>query len=133
MPIHDCYRNSLPVNFGGFLDFMEMGRDAAVQEYLDSFDKQVAPEFAAAQPVYELLRTKGLTVFVPHNWDGLCARGSEAHFSRLVVLEQFSDPRVKSITPPSTAIILRTVVVLIVLVVYLVYFRFCRCSIIHTA
>ena len=34
-------------------------------------DQPSDPEFAAAQPVYELLRSNGVQVFVPNNLDGI--------------------------------------------------------------
>jgi len=60
-----------PSSFPSVLEYMEQGHDAAVEAYLNLFDSHVAEEFAAETDVLELLRTKGVLVFVPHNWDGI--------------------------------------------------------------
>jgi len=61
----------LPCSFTDALHFMEMTPDQAKEEYFGQFEEHVAPEFAANTPVLELLRTKGLLVFVPQNWEGI--------------------------------------------------------------
>ena len=61
----------LPSSFPDVLYFMEMSYEEAVQEFLGQFDKHIAPEFRAATPIEELLRTKGVAVFVPQNWEGI--------------------------------------------------------------
>jgi hypothetical protein len=61
----------LPCSFTDALHFMEMTPDQAKEEYFGQFEEHVAPEFAASTPVLELLRTKGLLVFVPQNWEGI--------------------------------------------------------------
>ena len=54
------------------LCFMETTYEEAKQAYLDSLETHVDPAFVAAVPkVMDLLRTKGLQVFVPHNWQGI--------------------------------------------------------------
>ena len=42
----------------------------SVQKYYDSFDTQVSKDFAAAMPVYDLLRSK-VNVFCPTEWTGI--------------------------------------------------------------
>ncbi len=61
----------LPCSFSYALHYMEMSVEDARTEYFGMFDKHVAPEFAASTAVLELLRTKGLRVFVPTNWEGI--------------------------------------------------------------
>ena len=51
---------------------MEMSVDQAKQEYFSLFEKHVCPSFIAQCPkILQLLRTKGLRVFVPQNWKGI--------------------------------------------------------------
>lgn len=61
----------LPSSFPDVLHFMEMSYEEAVEEFHAAFDKQVDPNFAANTNVIELLKTKGLKVFVPQNWEGI--------------------------------------------------------------
>lgn len=60
-----------PCSFPDALHYMEMTYDDAVTEYLSSLDSHVSPEFKAATPVMDLLRTLGKDVFVPSNWEGI--------------------------------------------------------------
>lgn len=62
---------AIPCSFPDPLHFMEMTPEEAKQEYFSQFAEHVSPEFAAATPVLELLRTKGTLVFVPQNWEGI--------------------------------------------------------------
>ena len=64
----DC---EIPVNFGDALHFMELGYDDSVKEYLDMFDEHIDPDFRASTRVVELMKTKGVEVFVPRNWEGI--------------------------------------------------------------
>ena len=61
----------LPSSFPDALHFMEMSYEEAVEEFYAGFDKQVDPKFAASTKVIELLKTKGVKVFVPQNWEGI--------------------------------------------------------------
>jgi hypothetical protein len=61
----------LPVQFSDYLHFMEVGYDTALQQFLDAIPKQVHPDFAAQTDIVNLLRTKGVRVFVPQNWEGI--------------------------------------------------------------
>ena len=60
----------IPCSFRSVLHFMEMSPGEALQEYYSLFDAHVAPAFAKAVPVLELLR-KYHAVFVPTNWEGI--------------------------------------------------------------
>ena len=60
----------IPCSFRSVLHFMEMTPGEALQEYYSLFDTHVAPEFAKAVPVLDLLR-KYHAVFVPTNWEGI--------------------------------------------------------------
>jgi len=72
-PEDDCTLS--PCSFTYVLDMMDQledtGREAVVQSYLDLLDTHVHPEFAARTNIMELLRTKGLPVFIPRNWAGI--------------------------------------------------------------
>jgi len=50
---------------------MELGYDAAIQEFEDLIPSHVAPAFAAATDIVALLQRKGVKVFVPQNWEGV--------------------------------------------------------------
>ena len=60
-----------PCSFRDVLHYMEISYDEAVQEYMEMIEKQTAPEFIKNTKVVELLRTKGVKVFVPSNWEGI--------------------------------------------------------------
>lgn len=65
----DSYEPSM---FSHALYFMEMTVEEAQKEYFNLFDTHVAPEFISSVPkIITLLRTKGLQVFVPQNWNGI--------------------------------------------------------------
>jgi hypothetical protein len=53
---------------------MEMSYEDALEEYYTLFDGHNNPEFLAQTNVLQLLRTKGVKVFVPHNWEGIYDR-----------------------------------------------------------
>ena len=64
----------LPCSFPYVLDQMRQldeDRQAVIQQYLDLLDTHVHPDFAACTQIMELLRTKGMQVFIPQNWDGI--------------------------------------------------------------
>lgn len=60
----------VPCSFRSVLHFMEMSPGEALQEYYSLFDAHVAPAFAKAVPVLDLLRQYH-AVFVPTNWEGI--------------------------------------------------------------
>jgi hypothetical protein len=60
----------IPCSFRSVLHFMEMSPGEALQEYYSLFDSHVAPAFAKAVPVLDLLR-QYQAVFVPTNWEGI--------------------------------------------------------------
>ncbi len=61
----------LPCSFTDALNFMEKSVEDAEKEYFEMFDAHVAPEFRKASRIDDLLRSKGLRVFVPRNWTGI--------------------------------------------------------------
>ncbi len=50
---------------------MEMSYDQAVEEYLNLFETHVEKQFKETTNIIELLRNKGVNVFVPQNWEGI--------------------------------------------------------------
>ena len=48
-----------------------MSRDQAISQYYDLFDSHVSAEFSSQTSILDLLKTKGLQVFVPDNWNGI--------------------------------------------------------------
>ena len=60
-----------PSQFGFASSFLGKTREEALSEFEDMFGEHVSPEFSAARPVLELLRTKGVEVFVPERWEGI--------------------------------------------------------------
>ena len=50
---------------------MEMPYAEAVEEYHSQFEGHVCKEFAARTNILDLLREKGVKVFVPNNWEGI--------------------------------------------------------------
>lgn len=64
-------QTEIPCSFPGPLHFMEMSVEDARKEFFSQIDAHVAPEFRAATRIDELLRTKGVQVFVPTNWEGI--------------------------------------------------------------
>ena len=61
----------LPSSFSWQLHYMEMSYEDALEEYYAFFDGHINPEFSAQTDVLQLLRTKGVKVFVPNNWEGI--------------------------------------------------------------
>jgi hypothetical protein len=43
----------------------------ALEEYYALFEGHINPEFSAKTDVLQLLRTTGVKVFVPNNWEGI--------------------------------------------------------------
>jgi hypothetical protein len=60
-----------PVQFEHAINFLNMSREQATQEFFDMFDEHIESEFARTTDIKNLLKTKGLRVFVPHNWEGI--------------------------------------------------------------
>lgn len=61
----------LPCSFPDVLHFMEMSPAEARAEYFSQFDEHISLAFRSSTPVEQLLKTKGVQVFVPTNWDGI--------------------------------------------------------------
>lgn len=61
----------LPSSFSEALHFMEMTVEEAEKEFFALFEKHIQPDFAKQTDVVNLLRTVGLRVFVPSNWEGV--------------------------------------------------------------
>jgi len=61
----------VPCSFPDVLHFMEMSHEEAKEEYFSMIDKHVSEEFRQSTPVVELLKTKGVKVFIPSNWEGI--------------------------------------------------------------
>jgi hypothetical protein len=61
----------LPCSFTYALHYLEMPYEQAVEEYHGLFEKHIAKEFADSTEVIQLLKTKGVLVFVPQNWEGI--------------------------------------------------------------
>ena len=61
----------LPSSFSWQLHYMEMPYEDALEEYYALFEGHINPEFSAQTDVLQLLRTKGVKVFVPNNWEGI--------------------------------------------------------------
>ena len=72
----------LPVNFEYALHFMEIGYDAAVEEYKSQIETHVHEVLRGHDRMMKLLLTKGVLVFVPQNWDGINMEPIELTFSK---------------------------------------------------
>ena len=59
----------LPCSFPDFLAFTEIDYEASIQVYYDSIDIYVFPDFKKTTDIMQLLRTKGVKVLVPRNWE----------------------------------------------------------------
>ena len=60
-----------PCSFTDSLSYMEKSVEESETEYLRDMPSIVSKEFAESTDVLNLLRTKGLRVFVPNNWEGI--------------------------------------------------------------
>jgi hypothetical protein len=60
----------LPSSLSYALHYMEMTVEDALEEYQQALLLQVAPAFAAATDILDLMKTKGAQVFIPRNWEG---------------------------------------------------------------
>ena len=64
--------NPLPGHGQDFLYAMEVDYEERKEKYFSLFDTHVAKDFAESMPqVFELLKTKGVKVFVANNWEGI--------------------------------------------------------------
>jgi len=61
----------LPCSFTDALHYMEVSYDEAVVEYLGLLNTHVSKDFVDNTDVLQLLKTKGVKVFVPQNWEGI--------------------------------------------------------------
>jgi hypothetical protein len=61
----------LPAQFEFASSFLGKTREEAVTEYFGMFDEHINSDFAQQTNIIELLKTKGLQVFIPHNWEGI--------------------------------------------------------------
>ena len=61
----------LPCAFTDALYYMEMSFEEAKAEYFSQFDEHIALPFRETTDVINLLKTKGVKVFVPNNWEGV--------------------------------------------------------------
>ena len=65
----------LPCAFDTFMHFTSIDKEEALRNFEALLVEHVAPEFAENTRVLDLLRTKGVKVFIPQNWEGI--RGIE--------------------------------------------------------
>lgn len=61
----------VPCSFTDVLNFMETGMEEATKNFFDQLHSHVDATFAAATDIINLLKTEGLYVFVPQNWNGI--------------------------------------------------------------
>ena len=84
----------LPCSFPDFLAFTEIGYEASVQVYYDSLDSHY---FQKTTDIMQLLRTKGIMVFVPQNWEGL--RIKPLHIDFIERMPSLMKPRARPVNP----------------------------------
>jgi len=60
-----------PLQFGEPLHFLTISSEEAESEFCALLDTHISPEFAAAQPVRQLLLKKHYKCWVPDNWEGI--------------------------------------------------------------
>jgi len=87
----------LPCSFPEFLAFTEVGYETALQTYLDLLGSHVFPEFQKATDIMGLLRTKGVKVFVPQNWEGV--RVQPLHIVFIEGMPTLMKPRARPVNP----------------------------------
>lgn len=61
----------LPAQFEFASSFLGKSREEALSEYFAMFDEHINPSFRSQTDVEKLLKTKGLDVFIPANWEGI--------------------------------------------------------------
>jgi hypothetical protein len=88
----------LPCSFTEPLRILNTGHEALVKDYLDMFDSHIQPDFKASTDVVKLLKTKGVKVFVPSNWEGI--KGiPDLELNFRSDLPKFKKPRARPINP----------------------------------
>ena len=87
----------LPSSFPDALHYMEHSYEEAVQEFYDLFPTHVAPEFVSSTDILNLLRTKGVNVFVPQNWEGIKVPPIDLQWSD--DLPSYHKPKARPINP----------------------------------
>ena len=70
----------LPCSFPDFLAFTELGYEAAVQVYIGLLESHVCEEFQKNSDIMHLLKTKGVKVFLPQNWEGVRVKPLHINF-----------------------------------------------------
>ena len=61
----------LPTQFEHASNFLGKTRAEALEEYYAMFNEHISKEIIAETPIVDLLKTKGVNVFVPQNWEGI--------------------------------------------------------------
>ena len=61
----------LPSSFSEPLHYMEMSFDEAHKEFLELIPNHVSEEFRTSTKIVDLLKDKGIQVFVPRKWEGI--------------------------------------------------------------
>jgi len=89
----------VPCSFPAVLDFLGKPPDEAVSEYLAAIPVQVSAEFLAATPIEQLLRTKGVNVFVPQNWSGINGLEPLQLDWREELLPSYIKPKARPVNP----------------------------------
>ena len=87
----------LPCSFPDFLAHTEIGYDAAVQTYLGLLDSHVNKDFQRATNIMHLLKTKGVRVFVPQNWEGV--RVKPLHIDFIEGMPSLMKPKARPVNP----------------------------------
>ena len=87
----------LPCSFSDFLAFTEIGYEATVQIYLGLLDTHVCKDFQRATDILQLLKTKGVRVFVPQNWEGV--RVKPLHIDFIEGMPSLMKPRARPVNP----------------------------------
>jgi len=60
-----------PCAFPDALHYLSISHDEAVKEYFSLIDAHVSEDFRKSTPIVDLLKTKGVDVFVPKSWEGI--------------------------------------------------------------
>ena len=87
----------LPAQFEFASEFLGKSREEALGEYIGMFESHITPEFREATNVEELLRNKGVKVFVPTSWDGIRVEPVELIFDES--MPNRMKPRARPVNP----------------------------------
>lgn len=87
----------LPAQFEFASEFLGKSREEALNEYIGMFESHITPEFREATNVEELLKTKGVKVFVPTSWDGIRVEPVELVFDES--MPNRMKPRARPVNP----------------------------------